>query len=276
MKNLLLFICLWACATDQPQNKQTSSNKLPKFKIRYIANMGVFLHSTNAQGQSQKVLIDALHQKYHPTYLYPNATLTRQMTQGTPPFEKVNLVLVSHIHADHFGASVCASQLSQNPQTQLVGSTQIRDSLQKNRLYPKIKNQVYVATKAEKITLNQIPLTILPIAHTWASRHSWVKNMGYIVELHGKKILHVGDADVSEGMLKELALHQQKIDIAILPLWFTNSIKAQRLVRKYINPEHVIITHIPVGNEEQAVQQVNRRFPTAIIFKGSGEEWTFL
>lgn len=269
-------LCLWACAPHQSQTQQTQANPSPRLKIRYIANMGVFLHSTNAQGQSQKVLIDALHQKYRPTYLYPDASLTQQMTQGSPPFDKVNLVLVSHVHADHFGASVCARQLSQNPSTRLVGSSQIRDSLQKNKLYPKIKHQVYVATNAEKITLNQIPLTILPIAHTWASRHSWVKNMGYIVELHGKKILHVGDANVSEEIFKQLALHKHKIDIAILPLWFANTIKAQRLVRKYINPEHVIITHIAVGNEEQAVQQVNRRFPTAIIFKESGEEWTFL
>jgi L-ascorbate metabolism protein UlaG (beta-lactamase superfamily) len=238
--------------------------------------MGVFLHSTNAQGQSQKVLIDALHQKYRPTYLYPNTTLTQQMTQGTPPFDKVNLTLVTHIHADHFGASVCARQLSQNPHTRLVGSSQIRDSLQKNKLYPKIKNQVYVATKAEKITLNQIPLTILPIAHTWASRHSWVKNMGYIVELHGKKILHLGDADVSEEIFKPLALHKRKIDIAILPLWFANSRKAQQLVRKYINPAHVIVTHVPTGEKDQAFEQVVKHFATAMVFGISGEELTFL
>lgn len=276
MKNLLLFLCLWACVPQQSQTQQTQAHPLSGLKIRYIANMGVFLHSTNAQGQSQKVLIDALHQKYRSTYLYPNATLTRQMAQGSPPFDKVNLMLVSHIHADHFGASVCAQQLSKNPHTRLVGSSQIRDSLQKNKLYSTVKNQVYVATKAEKITLNQIPLTILPIAHTWATRHSWVKNMGYIVELHGKKILHVGDADVSEEIFKPLALHKRKIDIAILPLWFANSRKAQQLVRKYINPAHVIVSHVPAGEKDQAFEQVVKHFPTAMVFGISGEELTFL
>lgn len=276
MKNLLLFLCLWACASKQSQTKQASSSKLPKLKIRYIANMGVFLHSTNAQGESKKVLIDALHQKYRPTYLYPDAALTRQMTQGISPFDKVNLALVTHIHADHFGASVCARQLRQNPATQLVGSGQIRDSLQKTNLYPQIKNQIKVATKAESLTLNQVPIKILPIAHTWARRHGWVKNFGYIVDLYGKKVLHVGDAELSEDLFKALALHQERIDVAILPLWFVNSPQGKKLVKKYIRPKNIIATHISVGNEAQAFRQVKKYFPTAIVFTKSGEEWTLL
>lgn len=274
MKNLLLMICLWACAPNQSQTQHTQAKPSPRLKIRYIANEGVFLQATNAQGQSQKVLIDALHQKYRPTYLYPSAALTRQMIQGKAPFDKVNLVLVTHIHADHFGASACARQLSQNPRTQLVGSSQIRDSLQKNSLYSQIKNQIYVASKAETLTLNQIPLTILPIAHTWASRHGWVKNMGYIVTLNGKKILHVGDADVSEEVLKPLELHKQSIDVAILPLWFANSRKAQQLVKKYIAPRQVVVAHLPAGKEEAMAQAVKQYFPKAIICKKSGEEYT--
>ena len=280
MKNLFFLIllqALLACSSTSSHNyEQTqkasvtniSSNK--GLTVTYIANEGVFLQKGN-----KKVLIDALHERYKPTYLYPNDQLRTQMEQGKAPFEGMNLVLVTHIHADHFGASSCARQLKYNPNTVLIGSSQIRDSLQKTTYYNQIKNQLKVATHTEQITINQIPVKILKIAHGWPSRHGWVKNFGYVVDMDGKKVLHIGDAQLSESVFKQLALQKENIDVAILPMWFNISVEGKQLVEKYIRPKHIIATHISVREEKLSIKRIKKYFPKAIAFTKSGQKSHF-
>ena len=279
MKNLttsLLLLFLATCApssqTGQALQEVTLHSNLTssKLTITYIANEGVFLQKMN-----KKVLIDALHQKYRPFYLYPSPKLQLQMEQGQVPFNKVNLVLVSHLHGDHFGASTCARQLNNNPQTILIGSKQVRDSLQKTSLFSKVKLQIKVATQTKQITINQVQVKILKIAHVNKYRHGWVQNFGYLVDMDGQKVLHVGDAEVSENIFKPLQLSKENIEVAVLPMWFLVSAKGKQLVNQYIRPRHIIASHISVGDEKNATRQIKKYFPNAIAFTQSGQKATF-
>ncbi|OJJ22883.1 hypothetical protein BKI52_00600 [marine bacterium AO1-C] len=279
MKNLSLLLLLFilaACgAPSQTQeglqkSALSSSFTSQKLQITYIANEGVFL-----QKNDKKVLIDALHEKYRPIYLYPSPKLRRQMEKGQAPFDGVNLVLVSHLHGDHFGASSCARQLKNNPKTILIGSGQVRDSLRKTSLFPQIKPQIKVATQTEQVIINQIPVKILKIAHVSKYRHGWVQNFGYVINLEGQKVLHIGDAEVSEEIFEALKLVEAGIDVAVLPVWFLISNKGKQLVNQYIRPRQVIASHISVGDEKSATRQVKKYFPKAIVFTQSGQQVSF-
>lgn len=280
MKNLFFLIllqALLACFPTSSHNYEqtqkasvTSTSSNQGLTITYIANEGVFLQKGN-----KKVLIDALHERYRPEYMYPSDHLRTQMEQGKAPFNDMDLVLVSHIHADHFGASTCARQLKNNPKTVLIGSSQIRDSLRKTVYFNQVKNQLKIATRTEQVTINQIPVKILKIAHGWPSRHGWVKNFGYVVDMDGQKVLHIGDARLFEPIFKELALQKENIEVAILPMWFNVSEEGKKLVEKYIRPKHIIASHISVGDEKQSSKRIKKYFPKAITFTKSGQKSHF-
>src|SRR5688572_8425372 len=63
----------------------------PGFVIQYIGNEGVLI----SDGKKQ-VLIDGLHREYKPAYLFPPPDLLKLMETAAPPYNQINLLLVSH------------------------------------------------------------------------------------------------------------------------------------------------------------------------------------
>ena len=65
--------------------------------VRYIANEGVLIASGDKQ-----ILVDGLHREYKPAYLFAPPEMQSVLENARPPYDKINFILVSHIHLDHF------------------------------------------------------------------------------------------------------------------------------------------------------------------------------
>ena len=68
-------------------------------EITYIANEGVLI----AAGDGQ-VLIDGLHRPYYPMYAVLPPAQRDLIETARPPFDEIDVILVSHVHRDHFHA----------------------------------------------------------------------------------------------------------------------------------------------------------------------------
>ena len=90
-------------------------------EVTYIANEGFMI----AMG-STKVLIDALpNSKY---YVNPSDTMVARVMDDIPPFDKVDIVLVTHDHPDHFNAEMMSRFLLKHPAAQCIASSEICSS----------------------------------------------------------------------------------------------------------------------------------------------------
>jgi L-ascorbate metabolism protein UlaG (beta-lactamase superfamily) len=67
--------------------------------VTYIANCG-FLDSCRGKA----VLIDAIFNSGYRQYLVPPAALKADMVAGKAPFTRIDALLVTHEHADHFNS----------------------------------------------------------------------------------------------------------------------------------------------------------------------------
>ena len=115
-------------------------------RITYIANEGVMIESSDGV----KVLIDALHKKYYPDYLFPSASLMNEMIFGEGDFNSVDLVLVSHVHADHFDAVSVGNLLLNQSQSILISSSQVNNSISDNFSdYSSIGERIITSTFSE-------------------------------------------------------------------------------------------------------------------------------
>ena len=73
----------------------TSSKE--NISITYIANCGFLCESP-----SQKVLIDPFGTSFGNLFNLPSTETMTEIETGTTPFDQINLVLITHIHGDHF------------------------------------------------------------------------------------------------------------------------------------------------------------------------------
>lgn len=263
---LSLVLVTSLCASD-PVSKEieNSSNKDRRVLVTYIANEGVLISSGD-----KHVLIDGLHRQYKPDYAFPPDNLLKSLESAAPPYDKISLILVTHLHLDHFHPLSVGMHLQNNRNARLVSSEQIAEGVKKEfNGFSTIESRVERVPHEwkRKVALNVSGINLKGLGLRHSSPHfSWIQNLGYVVELGGTKFLHIGDADMTEENFSSLGLVEEKIDVAFVPYWFLLSKAGRTIVQNHIRPKHVIAVHVPPAQAAQVVEQVRQAYPGALTF----------
>ncbi|HEX5873515.1 MAG TPA: MBL fold metallo-hydrolase [Pyrinomonadaceae bacterium] len=265
----IYFTLRWAPGTPAPiiahETANASASQASSIEITYIANEGVLISADGKQ-----VMIDGLHREYQPAYAFLPSAEREKIETAKPPFDKIDLILVSHMHLDHFHPESVGRHLQHNPKALLVSSQQVVDEIEKNfKDYPSIKSRVTGVTPQwkEKVALKVagIEFEILRLRHG-TGRHATIQNLGHVIKLGGKKLLHIGDADTAVENFEKFNLDEEGIDIAFLPDWFLLGAEEQALVKDHIKPKQIIAVHISPGESEKTTAQIKQAFPNAVAF----------
>jgi L-ascorbate metabolism protein UlaG (beta-lactamase superfamily) len=228
--------------------------------VKFLANEGVMLSSGG-----QQVLIDALFQKYETGYAVPADSTRRSLERATAPFDSVDVILVTHRHGDHFHPSSVVAHMSANPHAWLVTSAQVIDSM-RGRLAGAhgVASRILPRTTAPGVwrreNVNGITVHLLGIPHG-GQRHRAVEHLGFIVELGGRRVLHVGDTDTNEAAFAPFRLDTARIDIALLPQWMVTSAEGRHTIEQWIKPRQVVAFHVGEGEGARATREVLRAIP---------------
>ncbi|HET9426137.1 MAG TPA: MBL fold metallo-hydrolase [Gemmatimonadaceae bacterium] len=233
----------------------------PGVTVTFLANEGVLLSSG-----TRKVLIDALFDPYS-MYAVPHDSTQGALRQARAPFDSVDLVLVTHWHGDHFGAAPVAMHLAANPRATLVASQQVMDSL---RRYAPARSIAASRTLARAVpsgerrreVINGVPVEILGVTHG-SGRHRDVQHRGYIVEMGGRRILHLGDTEFTEAEFSRLRLDTARIDVALLPVWALSN--NREIVERWIKPRQVVAFHLLAADLDGA-SRIERAWPGSVAF----------
>ena len=234
-------------------------------EVTYLAHEGVLL----AAGGTQ-VLIDGLHREYRSSYPFLPEPYRERIETAQPPFDAIDVILVSHVHLDHFHAESVVRHLRHNAGATLVSSEQVVGEIQKLAGYATIRSRVTTMTPPLKGRMTTVAggvgVEVLGVGHG-TGRHATIQNLGHIVTLGGRKVLHIGDASTEDASIFDaLDLDEAAIDVAFLPVWFLTSDEGAAIVRQHIKPKHIVAVHMPAAAPERAAAQMRQRFPDAAAF----------
>lgn len=243
--------------------------------VTFLANEGVLL-----SGGGSRVLIDGLFLSYGPEFAVPAESTQSALARAAVPFDSVDLVLVTHRHGDHFHPAPVAAHLRANPRAGLVTSRQVIDSLRSlpaGRALPaaRLVSRTLPPGDRRRSVVNGIPVELLGLPHAGGRRQRHVEHLGYIVEIGGRRVLHVGDAELSEVTLAPLRLDTMRIDVALLPAWTVTSPDARRVIGRWIRPRHVVAFHLDAGADAGDARDVQAAWPGAVPFIRSLEARTW-
>ena len=263
---LFAMICLLAVSTCGQVKKTVT--------VRYIANEGVLIASGGKQ-----ILVDGLHREYKRDYLFPPPEMRELLENARAPYDKINVLLVSHIHLDHFHPESIGLYLKNNPKTVFASSGQAVDEVAKKFAdNEKIRSQIKPVThewkKSVDMNLDGVKIKFLGLHHA-GERFKDIENFGHVIEVGGKKLLHIGDADMTAENFSVFNLSQEKIDIAFIPYWFLISPEGRAFVKEQFNPKQIIAVHIPPADAEEVIKQLKKDLPEAIVFTKILEERSY-
>jgi L-ascorbate metabolism protein UlaG (beta-lactamase superfamily) len=241
----------------------TSSVAAQSVTVTFVSNEGVLLSS-----RSGKVLIDALFRSYQ-DFVFPSDSLRGAMEAGRAPFDSVKLALATHWHGDHFEPRPVTAFLRANPRATFLASQQVLDSLARYepaRSLP--SHQLVPSTMApgtrRRLTVNGITLDVLGISHG-TGRHRSVQHLGYLVELDGVRILHLGDSWVEDDTFKPFRLDTSRVDVALVPSWLLRNAATRQVILREIRPRTIMAFHLGRDDEAPVTREIHEALPAAII-----------
>ena len=98
-----------------------------------------------------------------------------------------------------------------------------------------------------------------------------VEHLGYVVEIGGRRVLHVGDTDVSEANFAPFRLDTARIDVALIPTWAVTADAGRRVIERWIRPKQVVGFHVGTDDADRAIRDVRSAMPNAVTFTRSLE-----
>lgn len=223
----------------------------------YLANEAILIENDGA-----KVLFDPFFHKTFGVY-QPLLEHTKQAVfESKPPFNEINVIAISHAHADHFAADVVLEYLLRYPDTLLVAPEQAIVELQQLPGAENISKQLV----SVKLDFNDPPKTLniagfifeaVRIPHAgWPGRAD-IQNIVWRVTFKNNDspvtIMHMGDADPNDDHYIPYKKHWQsrQTDTAFPPYWFYSSAEGEDILSDIINAKHSIGIHVPMDVPKQ-------------------------
>lgn len=242
-------------------------------RVTYIANEGVMI-----EAGGKKILIDALHRFYKDAYAFPPDPVREDLENAKGKFADVDLVLVSHIHGDHFSAESVGRHLISNPNASLVSSPQVVEAVARD--FPK---SAEIGTRLRAIPYEWkqansdsggIRVTLLGLRHA-NPQFASIQNFGHLIDVGGIKFLHIGDADMTDENFDAFALNKAGIDVAFIPYWFLLSKEGRELVDRQFKPKNIVAVHVPPSEAKQIKTELEAGDPRVAVFSEILETRTF-
>lgn len=270
LASVLVFVPSAAPATGQ------------ELEITYLANEGVHLRAG-----SSAVLVDALFGEGLAGYARVEAAERERLERAAPPYGEVTLVLATHSHRDHFDPAAVARFLVANPRAHFLSTPQAVDELRAalrsagddGTVERRARASLPAAGVVERHELGGVPVGVLPLHHGTGNE---TQNVGFLIELAGRRVLHVGDTAATAADFAPFGLAEQPVDVALLPVWFFTYASFATGVREQIRPLRSVAFHVavpeapaayhgPASSHEELLRRLAELVPAVTVLTRPGQ-----
>jgi L-ascorbate metabolism protein UlaG (beta-lactamase superfamily) len=227
--------------------------------VSFLANEGFLI------GDSiRSVVIDGFVTRPHSKYGAVDASVWERMLAREAPFDNVVLALVSHVHRDHFQPRAAMAFLLAHPETTLVSSPDVRKALESEPAFDRVSERVKSLEPAwgERLAweIEGLRVEFLHLPHggiPWSEIH----NIGHVVELDGKSVLHIGDAQQDSQPYEAVDLSKTVFDVALIPYWMYSSSDGRELRSNYLRAKTEIAVHVPPREVKEVREAMAKSYP---------------
>ncbi len=257
-------------------------------QIVALANEGFLLRCGD-----DAVLIDAFLAEPSSIYDALPPSVLVSLLGAKPPFDGVDLALVSHVHGDHFQPAPARRFLDASPQTLLASSPQVLAALDAHDQAAAelaagdgargdadaTPSELSASTarfpapgQSMTLTRGHIVVEFLHLSHG-TGRFASIENLGHVITLAGRRILHLGDAAMEPAHFAPYAATLRDIDVALIPYWYFLSSAGRALLAESVDASLTIACHVPGQERDDVIAALAASHPDVIVPRVSLQSW---
>lgn len=245
-------------------------NPKKDLQITYIANEGFLISCNNT-----KILIDGLFQSKH--YSSPSDSLVSKIIGNKSPVDKINYVLVTHDHQDHFNPKLVSDFLIKNPESKFISTSESCKMLTDEKI--NISNLVCLnleigeLKEISEIKNDNISVSAFRLKHGTSTD---INNIAFIIRINEFNIMHMGDAFILQNQeyIEKINWENYKIDVLFLGYIDVQPYTLE-ILAKTIKPKNIIMMHIHEDDIPEAKERNEKNGTVGIVFEKELETKSF-
>lgn len=216
----------------------------------YLANEGVLI----SHGET-KIAFDPIFRSDFGQYLLLPEEMEAALFAGTPPFDGLDAVFISHYHGDHFSPADILRLMEIQTDLQLFAPAQAVTAMRSESDIEAVLDRVHQVSLAYQespveLGVDAVAVEAVRIPHSgWPSARQDVENIAWRVTLNdATTVLHLGDADPRDSHFANDAEFWQRkqAQAAFPPYWFLGTQTGREILEQRIGANRNIGIHVPI------------------------------
>ena len=227
-----------------------------QIQVTLVANAGLLLRY-----RETTILLDALIADGEYAYCAPSEVTRQKILRGDPPFEQIDYVMFSHLHADHFSELRTREFLERRRVKGLL--LPYAEELERKGFFDFVKDSgtpcfllTEHAGKAIFRLSPEIQVTAVRTLHLDRKYHD-IPHFCYLIAFGEKKLLFTSDVDYTEEDFAFLREEQLRA-VFVNPLFFSD-LHRRRFFRGAIPADRLVVYHMPFPESEAQLQRMLSR-----------------
>lgn len=215
--------------------------------VTLLANAGLLLRYGGVT-----LLLDGIYgSEGHPFSTLPPQT-REKLFAGQPPFDKIDYLLFTHAHPDHFSPGLTLGYLKQRrvkgvflPETRAVCESGLADFLRDSAI-----PAVFLSGATDRAAYRIEPgITVRAFRTLHLDKlYQHVKHFCYLLSFGEKNVLFCADIDYTQETLAQVAGRPLRAAF-VNPLFFSE-LRRRRFFRGALEAESICIYHVPFSGED--------------------------
>jgi len=212
-------------------------------KIYYTSCMGMLINYND-----KNILIDGINSPNIAPYMTVKKETLINIVKKNEPFNKIDIILVTHEHREHFQPDLTCQILSACPEATLIAPKTVISLLRQSQYFKKrfITQLISIdldLNKSIEFNLKNVKICAARLLHDDNAKFSSVKNIAYLMYLGDINILHVGDAEADIEQFDKSAL-SRKINCLIAPFKYLVTENGIATIAS-LNIKYLVAAHFP-------------------------------
>jgi len=224
--------------------------------LTYVGNEGIV-----AESGGDTVAIDALFGAGAALFADTPPAAVEALETARGPFARIDVLLATHHHPDHFDARAVARHLAHNPTARLVTTPQAARLLEEHDgpAYAALAARVHTLAppegRREACTICSLRVDAFGLSHGRV-HYGDVQHLGFVLHLGGRTLVHLGDGMIDRRALDAAGLLGGTVDVAVLPFWYFTHPMGRRLLVEDMRPGTALAVHLPLAQRPRLAREV--------------------
>jgi L-ascorbate metabolism protein UlaG (beta-lactamase superfamily) len=228
-------------------------------EVTFISSSGFLL-----ENGEQSILIDSLFghiaEGKNSSPPDPDPDVYQKLISASAPFDKVDLVFITHSDLDHHHKETLKSFLGSNAKARVVMPFE-------SQYYKNFEDRLIHLWpgqgKSSSLDIKGVKVTAIGVKHIGTRE---ANHQAYFVELGGNSFLHLADVGgSSDEVIEQLEICKRAIgkpvDLVFITYWALEADGALEAIEKLLSPDTIVAMHIYKKDLKEAEELLSRLHP---------------